>query len=115
MEFIKGFRPLIGYDPLTGQPQIQINYQSAQEKEYTLQGLFNFLESQNELIVIAIDEFQQIADYPEKNIWLTGMPRYDLLEDHQEKIVYIVPTWRRYLMDSFDEARGVWRLGGHFQ
>lgn len=68
MEFIKGFRPLIGYDPLTGQPQIQINYQSAQEKEYTLQGLFNFLESQNELIVIAIDEFQQIADYPEKNI-----------------------------------------------
>ena len=68
MEFIKGFRPLIGYDPLSGQPQIQINYQSAQEKEYTLQGLFNFLESQNELIVIAIDEFQQIADYPEKNI-----------------------------------------------
>lgn len=68
MEFIKGFRPLIGYDPLSGQPQIQINYQSVQEKEYTLQGLFNFLESQNELIVIAIDEFQQIADYPEKNI-----------------------------------------------
>lgn len=68
LEFIKGFRPLIGYDPLTGQPQIQINYQSAQEKEYTLQGLFNFLENQGEQIVIAIDEFQQISDYPEKNI-----------------------------------------------
>lgn len=68
MEFIKGFRPLIGYDPFTGQPQIQINYQSAQEKEYTLQGLFNFLENQGEKIVIAIDEFQQISDYPEKNI-----------------------------------------------
>jgi len=68
LEFIKGFRPLIGYDPLTGQPQIQINYQSAQEKEYTLQGLFSFLENQGEKIVIAIDEFQQISDYPEKNI-----------------------------------------------
>lgn len=67
-EFIKGFRPLIGYDPLTGQPQIQINYQSDQEKEYTLQGLFSFLENQGELIVVAIDEFQQISDYPEKNI-----------------------------------------------
>jgi hypothetical protein len=67
-EFIKGFRPLIGYDPLTGQPQIQVNYQSDQEKEYTLQGLFNFLENQGEMIVIAIDEFQQISDYPEKNI-----------------------------------------------
>ncbi len=68
LEFIKGFRPLIGYDPLTGQPQIQINYQTDQEKEYTLQGLFSFLENQGELIVVAIDEFQQISDYPEKNI-----------------------------------------------
>ena len=68
IEFIKGFRPLIGYDALTGQPQIQINYQSAQEKEYTLQGLFSFLENQGEQIVVAIDEFQQISDYPEKNI-----------------------------------------------
>lgn len=68
MEFIKGFRPLIGYDPLTGQPQIQINYQSAQEKEYTLQGLFSFLDNQGDQIVIAIDEFQQISNYPEKNV-----------------------------------------------
>jgi len=68
LEFIKGFRPLIGYDALTGQPQIQINYQSATEKEYTLQGLFTFLENQDQHIVIAIDEFQQISDYPEKNI-----------------------------------------------
>jgi hypothetical protein len=68
LEFIKGFRPLIGYDLLTGQPQIQFNYQSAQDKEYTLQGLFGFLETQGEQIVIAIDEFQQISDYPEKNI-----------------------------------------------
>jgi len=68
LKFIKGFRPLIGYDPLTGQPQIQINYQSAQEKEYTLNGIFGFLKNQGEQIVIAFDEFQQISDYPEKNI-----------------------------------------------
>lgn len=68
LEFIKGFRPLMGYDPLSGQPQIQINYQSAQEKEYTLQGLFSFLDNHGGPVVIAIDEFQQISDYPEKNI-----------------------------------------------
>ncbi len=67
MNFIRGFRPLIGFDPLSGQPQIQINYQSAMEKEYTLQGLFNFLENQGMPIVVAIDEFQQISNYPEKN------------------------------------------------
>ncbi|PKP17818.1 MAG: hypothetical protein CVU05_14845 [Bacteroidetes bacterium HGW-Bacteroidetes-21] len=68
LEFIKGFRPLISYDTLTGQPQVQINYQSSQEKEYSLQGLFQFLDSFNEPMVIAIDEFQQITEYPEKNI-----------------------------------------------
>jgi uncharacterized protein len=68
MEFIKGFRPLIGYDALTGEPQIQINYQSAQDKEYGLRGLLQFLDSQNRKIVVAIDEFQQIAEFPEKNI-----------------------------------------------
>lgn len=47
IKFIKGFRPLISYDSLTGQPQVQINYQTDQEKEYSLQGLFNFLERLN--------------------------------------------------------------------
>jgi uncharacterized protein len=68
MQFIKGLRPLIGYDPLSGEPQIQIAYQSAQEKEYTLRGLFDFLDKQDILIVLAIDEFQQITEYPEKNV-----------------------------------------------
>lgn len=66
--FIKGLRPLISYDPLTGQPQLQINYQTTQEKEQTLKGLFTFLEGLNKKIVVAIDEFQQINDYPEKNV-----------------------------------------------
>jgi hypothetical protein len=68
MQFIKGFRPMIGWDSLTGQPQITINYQTTQEKEHTLQGLLNFLDEQGVLIIIAIDEFQQIAEYPETNI-----------------------------------------------
>jgi hypothetical protein len=49
-------------------PQIQIEYQSSQEVLFTLQGLFSFLEEQNTPIIIAIDEFQQIAEYPEKNV-----------------------------------------------
>lgn len=68
LELIKGFRPLISYDPLTGNPQIQIMYQSVQEKEYTLRGLIHFLNNQQKQIVVAIDEFQQIAHYPEKNV-----------------------------------------------
>lgn len=68
MQLIKGFKPLIGYDAITGEPQIQISYQTEKEKEYTLLGLFQFLDQQNKIIVLAIDEFQQINEFPEKNI-----------------------------------------------
>ncbi|MDR0866750.1 MAG: AAA family ATPase [Candidatus Symbiothrix sp.] len=68
LELIKGFRPLITYDAISGEPQIQIAYHSTQEKEYTLQGLLQFLDKQSPLIVLAIDEFQQITDFPEKNM-----------------------------------------------
>lgn len=68
MTFIKSLRPQLSFDNITGEPQLQIAYQTAHEKEYTLRGLFDFLDSQNEHIVIAIDEFQQIRDYPEQNL-----------------------------------------------
>ena len=68
LDYIKSFRPQITYDPLTGQPQLQIAYQTGQEKEYTLRGLFEFLDSQETPIIIAIDEFQQIREYPEQNM-----------------------------------------------
>ncbi|MCL1851107.1 MAG: ATP-binding protein [Bacteroidetes bacterium] len=68
MKFLKGLRPLITFNPFTGVPQLQIEYQTSQEVTYTLQGLFTFLEEQNTPIVIAIDEFQQINEYPEKNV-----------------------------------------------
>jgi len=68
MAFIKSLRPLITFDAITGEPQFQINYQSEQEKEYTLKSMFNFLENQGTHILLAIDEFQQIREYPESNM-----------------------------------------------
>lgn len=68
MVFIKSLRPMITYDSISGEPQVQILYQSEHEKEHTLKGLFDFLDSQDKKILLAIDEFQQIREYPEKNI-----------------------------------------------
>lgn len=68
LTFIKSFRPQLSFDNITGEPQLQIAYQTAHEKEYTLRGLFDFLDGQGEPMVIAIDEFQQIRDYPEQNM-----------------------------------------------
>lgn len=68
MTFVKSLRPQLSFDNITGEPQLQIAYQTSHEKEYTLRGLFDFLDSQDVPIIIAIDEFQQIRDYPEQNM-----------------------------------------------
>jgi len=67
-DFITGLRPVISYDMLTGQPQISLDFKQPKEYEHTLQNLFQFIDNQNINIVLAIDEFQQISIFPEKNI-----------------------------------------------
>lgn len=68
MKLLKSFRPMFSFDEITGSAQVQFNYQSGKDKEYTLQKLLDFLDKQSKPVVLAIDEFQEIADYPEKNI-----------------------------------------------
>lgn len=67
VKLLKGFRPTITYDAISGEPQIEITYRTESEKTHTLQDILQFLNSQKPLIVLAIDEFQQINDFPEKN------------------------------------------------
>lgn len=56
-------------------------------------------------------EYQSVLNYeyyysPEE-VWLTGLPRYDYLEDKKSKIISIMPTWRKYLNDR--NEGGVWK------
>ena len=68
LDFLKNFRPIISYDSLNGQPEIHFDFAQPKEYEHTLRGLLQFLDNQQTHVVLAIDEFQQIADFPEKNI-----------------------------------------------
>ena len=68
MKFIRGLRPMIGFDPLSGTPQVQVSYQNETEKTSTLEGMLRFLEQQPQPVLLAIDEFQQIREYPEQNV-----------------------------------------------
>jgi len=67
-DFLKGLRPVITYDALNGLPEIHFEFTQSKEYEYTLRNLFQFLDNQQTQVIVAIDEFQQIADYPEKNV-----------------------------------------------
>jgi hypothetical protein len=67
VKLLKGFRPIIRFDAISGEPQVEISYITEDEKTHTLQSILQFLNSQKPLIVLAIDEFQQINEFPEKN------------------------------------------------
>lgn len=63
--FIKSCRPVFTFDELTGQPKVAIDIVPSEE-EATLREIFDYLQSSEKRCYIAIDEFQQIAEYPEK-------------------------------------------------
>ncbi len=68
--FISSIRPTITYDSFTGAPVFSFNINNEASGVNTIEEIFGFLEqrSRETPVVIAIDEFQQIADYPEKNV-----------------------------------------------
>jgi hypothetical protein len=68
--FIKAIRPTISYDSLTGSPFFSFQLENESAGIRTLDEIFGFLHerSLDKPLVIAIDEFQQIARYPEGNI-----------------------------------------------
>ncbi len=65
---LASLRPSLSFDSLTGNPEISIKIDRSDEAMNTIETIFNYLSQQKEHIVIAIDEFQQIASYPENNM-----------------------------------------------
>lgn len=53
-------------------------------------------------------------NYKEEEIWLTGMPRFDRLQNNSEKLITIMPTWRRYLTTGQSLDTGIWNLCDNF-
>lgn len=58
---------------------------------------------------------KELFGYDIQNIWFTGFGRYDLLFDSPQKIISIMPTWRRYLMDKWDDKKDVWTFVPDFE
>ena len=64
LEFFSAWKPVFGLDPLTGSPTLSINIEPRQS-DITLKGIFDYLKTLDNDVFIAIDEFQQVAEYPE--------------------------------------------------
>ncbi|MDP2424044.1 MAG: ATP-binding protein [Bacteroidales bacterium] len=67
IDMIKSLRPVITFNTLSGQPEVIITSANKEQEEASLIDLFRMLTGLNKQVFIALDEFQQIALYPETN------------------------------------------------
>lgn len=65
---ISSLRPAFKLDPVTGQPVFDIGIGDIKQPVLSLEEIFDYLESADKPCIVAIDEFQQIIKYPEKNV-----------------------------------------------
>lgn len=65
---IKSLRPGFKLDATTGEPVFDIGLGSIEQPQTTIDEIFTYLEAADKPCIVAIDEFQQIANYAEKNV-----------------------------------------------
>lgn len=70
MGIFRVIKPALKFDPKTGSPAVELGIQSEQQAQHTVEDIFNYFSeySKKYKILIAMDEFQQILNYPEKNM-----------------------------------------------
>ena len=103
IDTLRSLRGSFGYDPIQGTPTFDIKLGDITNPTYTLEEIFACLEGAEQRCIVAIDEFQQIVNYPEKNIEA-------LLRTHIQQSAnanYIFAGSERHLMGEMflDHAR----------
>jgi AAA+ ATPase superfamily predicted ATPase len=102
-KFLAGLHSLagsFGYDPLTGMPIFDLKLGDIHSPELTLEEIFRYLEQADKPCIFAIDEFQQIANYPEKNVEAT-------LRTHIQKMsncLFIYAGSNRHIIENMFNA-----------
>jgi len=79
LQTLKSISGKFGFDPSTNLPTFNVELGDIKRPEYTLEEIFTYLAATDKPCIVAIDEFQQIAKYPEKNMEA-------LLRSHIQKI-----------------------------
>ena len=115
--FFSSYRPTVSFDELTGSPTFSITVASDRQEE-SLKHIFEYLKQSDKRIYIAIDEFQQIAEYPEKgteallrsyiqflpNVYFIDVGEYEVFANRwlKQKGIEISDSDFRYIYDLVD-------------
>ncbi|MGL5785252.1 MAG: AAA family ATPase [Bacteroidales bacterium] len=67
LSYARTLQPGVSFD-LMGNPSFNMNVGDFRDSRNTLDEIFNYLNNADKPCIVAIDEFQQIASYPEENL-----------------------------------------------
>lgn len=65
--FARGIRPTMTFDELTGRPKFSFDVTAA-NAQASVESILAYLQARKGRTIVAVDEFQQVAEYPEKGI-----------------------------------------------
>ncbi len=103
-------------DILSNKPFIFLQHGVTKDNLSTWLNKFN--KNIKGFVTAATPEHSSILEYDyyyeNKNVWLTGFPRFDKLYSNERKIITIMPTWRKYLAQDFNSNTGIWNLSPDF-
>jgi len=112
-EGMKRLRPTLTYDEVSGTPNVSFDLNDATARINTFSELIKLLSKISKKVVIALDEFQQIQQYPEENI-----------EEHLRTLLQSLPNVtiifsgsdQHMLLDMFNQIdRPFYDFGQHLK
>ena len=74
-------RGVFTLDPISGLPSFSVGIGEIKQPEATLDEIFSYLEKASKPCIVAIDEFQKIADYEQNNVEAVLRSRIQLLRN----------------------------------
>lgn len=103
VDTLLSLRGSFGFDPIQNTPTFDIKLGDITNPAYTLEEIFECLDKADQHCVVAIDEFQQIVNYPDKQVEA-------LLRTHIQQLSnanFIFAGSERHIMDEMflDHAR----------
>lgn len=85
-QVITSFRVGFKLDAMTGAPSFDLGLGDIQAPQTTLDEIFAYIEESDKPCIIAIDEFQQIGEYAEKNV--EALLRTKIQKCHRAQFIY---------------------------
>ena len=85
-QFFKDLNAKFSIDSQTGLPNLELSVQSSIEAQKSIELLFRYIKESPLKVTLAFDEFQQILNYPEKNI--EALLRTEIQKDSETCFIF---------------------------